>query len=421
MTKYRISILLSLLSIGSYAQIGNEGEMYVSPGTLVSCVFDFSNLENGELLNDGSMYYFGNLTNSGHYDFDSSVKNSYTFFDRSGLNDKLQVIEGNEPIFFNNVIFNNPKKDQAFLASGSLYFLGTASFDKGIVNLLNDDTKIVFADKSTSIKQSDLSYVDGRVIKQGNTFFEYPIGNQNYYRPAFVSGTKKIKESVSAKYIYKDHNFFNEHTSISGIIDKLNTEEYWFVKDESTLSDSFLLGLSWDSRTTPKELLRDPENELHIVRWDENAKIWVDEGGIADLSAKTITTPTKVSGYGFFTLATVKKDWLNEGGVVIYNLVTPNGDGKNDYFLIENINKYPNNRVEIFNRWGIKVFETSSYDSNGDGSFNVFNGYSNGRVTVDKGKKLPSGTYYYVVTYEYKDSSGSRLVKKAANLHLETN
>ncbi|MBB1141046.1 gliding motility-associated C-terminal domain-containing protein, partial [Myroides sp. WP-1] len=150
-------------------------------------------------------------------------------------------------------------------------------------------------------------------------------------------------------------------------------------------------------------------------------QLWVDEGGVVDMSSKEITTVSAVKGYGFFTLATVKKDWILDGDIVIYNLVTPDGDGKNDYFIIDNIKKYPNNTVEIYNRWGVRVYETKGYDPSGDGSSNVFRGYSEGRVTVDKNKKLPSGTYYYVVTYEYQDASGSRMIKKAANLHLETN
>jgi len=52
---------------------------------------------------------------------------------------------------------------------------------------------------------------------------------------------------------------------------------------------------------------------------------------------------------------------------------------------------------------GVKVYETTNYDPNGDGSVNVFNGYSQGRVTIGKNSKLPSGTYYYVVNYEYTD------------------
>lgn len=201
----------------------------------------------------------------------------------------------------------------------------------------------------------------------------------------------------------------------------MNTKEYWKLEGKLKKEETVILSLSWDEETTLPSLLKNPEKELHIIRWDDKQKLWVDEGGVVDMSTRTVTTPTKIKKFGYFTLGTVQDDWILDDGVVIYNLVTPDGDGKNDYFIIDNINKYPNNRVEIYNRWGVKVFETTQYDPQGDGSSNVFRGQSDGKITVDKKKKLPSGTYYYIVTYEYKDANGSRMIKKAANLHLETN
>ncbi|MEK6495506.1 gliding motility-associated C-terminal domain-containing protein [Myroides odoratimimus] len=421
MRKNLYIVISTLVPWLSSAQIVNEGGFYVEPNTIVSCVSSFSNLEKGEIYNDGLVYYYGNLSNKGIYDFSANLKTSYAFFDRTDIDDQIQNIEGISPLFFNHVVFNNTKKETAFLASGDLFILGNASFKEGIVKIKDKNTQFVFDYTASSTDESDFSHVEGRVIKFGNTRFRYPIGDEGFFRPAFINGTKTIKETVSAEYVLKDQSFFDEHQEAEGVISKINTNEYWYVKDESKLSNSFLLSLTWDERTTLKEVINDPEKELHIVRWDDEKKLWVDEGGVVDMSTKMVTTPTTVKGYGYFTLATVKKDWMLDGDIVIYNLVTPNGDGKNDYFVIENINKYPNNKVEIYNRWGVKVYETINYDSNGDGSINVFTGYSEGRTTVEKNKKLPSGTYFYVLTYEYKDSNGSRMIKKASNLHLETN
>ncbi len=71
----------------------------------------------------------------------------------------------------------------------------------------------------------------------------------------------------------------------------------------------------------------------------------------------------------------------------IYNLVTPDDDGKNDYWYIRGIENYPDNEILIFNRWGTKVKEYSGYnneDKRWDG-------------TNDKGKYLPDGVYYYIL------------------------
>jgi gliding motility-associated-like protein len=72
--------------------------------------------------------------------------------------------------------------------------------------------------------------------------------------------------------------------------------------------------------------------------------------------------------------------------VIVYNGFTPNGDGINDSWLVDNIDKYPNNKVYIYNRWGTKIFETINYnntDNNWDGKFN--------------GNVVDSGTYFYII------------------------
>lgn len=87
--------------------------------------------------------------------------------------------------------------------------------------------------------------------------------------------------------------------------------------------------------------------------------------------------------------------------IEVFNVITPNGDGIHDELRIRNIENYPNNTVKIYNRWGVLVFVTRAYNSSG----NVFNGTSEGRVTVDQDNKLPVGTYFYIIDYE--DLSGT--------------
>ena len=82
-------------------------------------------------------------------------------------------------------------------------------------------------------------------------------------------------------------------------------------------------------------------------------------------------------------------------GIIIYNGITPNGDGSNDYFQIIDIENFPNNTVQIFNRWGVLVYETDNY---GQGN-NVFRGISEGRLTIAQDRNLPSGTYFYIITF----------------------
>jgi gliding motility-associated-like protein len=71
--------------------------------------------------------------------------------------------------------------------------------------------------------------------------------------------------------------------------------------------------------------------------------------------------------------------------LVIYTGFTPNGDGINDYWDIDNVIFYPNITVEVYNRWGGQVFSSRGYTSEKrwDGTY--------------KGKDVSIGTYYYVI------------------------
>ncbi|PRX57222.1 PKD domain-containing protein [Flagellimonas meridianipacifica] len=72
------------------------------------------------------------------------------------------------------------------------------------------------------------------------------------------------------------------------------------------------------------------------------------------------------------------------------NTMTPNGDGANDVFYIENIETFPNNQLTIYNRWGHVVFERAGYSNDWEGTY--------------KGKPLPVGTYYYYIRLNDPDN-----------------
>jgi gliding motility-associated-like protein len=80
------------------------------------------------------------------------------------------------------------------------------------------------------------------------------------------------------------------------------------------------------------------------------------------------------------------------GCLVVFNEFSPNGDGVNDTLIINCIENFPNNKLEIYNRWGNIVFEARSYN-------NDWEGISNGRATVNAEEELPPGTYYYVLDF----------------------
>lgn len=72
--------------------------------------------------------------------------------------------------------------------------------------------------------------------------------------------------------------------------------------------------------------------------------------------------------------------------VFLQNGITPNGDGLNDTWKIKSVENCDDCLVEIFNRWGQKMFSSVGYEKEWDGTYN--------------NEDLPAGTYYYVIDYK---------------------
>ena len=67
--------------------------------------------------------------------------------------------------------------------------------------------------------------------------------------------------------------------------------------------------------------------------------------------------------------------------IVVFNGFSPNNDGHNDQFVLIGTERYPNNNLQIFNRYGSKVYEVNGYQNTWEGTYN--------------GADLPDGIYFY--------------------------
>ena len=79
----------------------------------------------------------------------------------------------------------------------------------------------------------------------------------------------------------------------------------------------------------------------------------------------------------------------------IYNLITIDENLSNNRFIIGNIENFPDNTVQIFNRYGALVWNTIEYDN----TTNVFYGKAREGNIINNSAYLPTGTYYYVIRY----------------------
>jgi len=98
-----------------------------------------------------------------------------------------------------------------------------------------------------------------------------------------------------------------------------------------------------------------------------------------------------VCGFSYDTLSITAAP-CNGDEFIIPTVITPNLDGKNDLFVIDNLNNaYPTCEVVIVNRWGTIVYQSTGYKNPWDGTHN--------------GKELPLGTYFYKIQLNDPDKT----------------
>lgn len=117
---------------------------------------------------------------------------------------------------------------------------------------------------------------------------------------------------------------------------------------------------------------------------------WSPASGLSDSSVPnpvasntitTIYTITAVDANGCTATDSIKVELYPE--VKIPNGFSPNGDGKNDVWVIDHIEQFPQATIEVYNRWGELLFQSTGYQTPFNGKF--------------RGKDLPVGTYYYII------------------------
>jgi gliding motility-associated-like protein len=74
------------------------------------------------------------------------------------------------------------------------------------------------------------------------------------------------------------------------------------------------------------------------------------------------------------------------GCFFITNAITPNGDGANDTWILGGLEFFPDANIEVFNRWGQQVFQSTGYAAPWDGQY--------------RGQLLPVADYYFIIEYD---------------------
>jgi gliding motility-associated-like protein len=211
---------------------------------------------------------------------------------------------------------------------------------------------------------------------------------------ACVGQTINLTASGAVNYLWKPNNFIGPNQTVQIFVPTTYTV---YGKGSngcaffSTVSVNVKTGTSIIPVSTPSAVCIGDTSILSVI--GGYVPLWSNN----PIPNTTIATPTTNTSY---TLSAIDFNGCTSDivfyvginadcDVVVFNSFTPNGDGINDFFSIDNIDKYPNNMVYIYNRWGNKIFNTTNYNN----SNNNWDGKLNGKVVT-------AGTYFYIIVNE---------------------
>ncbi|WP_404811852.1 reprolysin-like metallopeptidase [Capnocytophaga canimorsus] len=146
--------------------------------------------------------------------------------------------------------------------------------------------------------------------------------------------------------------------------------------------------------TNSREERQENGNKVIIYKWEASDECGNKTTHTQKVTVKKSLQPTPPNGG-----SEVEKE------MIVYNGVSTES-GSENYLKFEPIEDYKNLQIEIFNELGQKVYESKNYQKNGE----VFRGYANVKGVFRKGKRLPTGTYFYVL--KYQDITGKSNTKQ---------
>lgn len=367
MTRFN-TIILFILSIGVGAQDGirNVGMLRIH--------------------SEGGVGFHTNFINDGILDGNKGLVGFYS-------DDSIGISGAYLPVFY----------DMEVLVTNSL-FLDVAvkvenqeNFILGNVKTtrLNSFSSLIFQHVSYHTGASNRGKVDGFVTTVGKQNFIFPVGDNEKFRPLILN-SETVNPVASCAYFYVGSDSSNRIiapfnvNSKEGTLKTISKREFWRLEG-SVLST---VKISWNE-FSDMELLTDDVDAIVMVGWNKTSNKWESLGGNATgelsqglaISDKFVPDQYEVITFGILN---APKN--------IYNLpnylVTPNGDGINDFLEISELKLFPNHHIRIYDRYGLLVFSEANYT-------NGFNGIANeGDIVPNRKIGLPSGVYFYLLTMD---------------------
>ncbi len=367
-------LLLPILLINTYALLSQS-------------LCNIHNFGNIQVHTDGKVGFHSNVINDGNFDQNTGEVGFYN------KNEGLTISGNNSPVFF-DMITDVAGELNLEVSTG---VTNSKDFRNGrIVTPRNTPAVALdFINDSPYFGENNNKHVDGYVTNTGLLDFTFPVGDDFRLRPMSIEVSASQTTSRGAYFFEnpEDNSTFSDSfdlTKFEPTLSAISPVEFWDLDGETATR----VTLTWDAQSAIANLADTPEY-LRVVGWNPFEEKWIDLGNEAftgDLTSGTMTSEAIIPNE--YTVLTIGSILKASSDIFVYTGISPNGDLKNDFLVIEGIETSPNNELTIFNRWGVVVYKKENYRNTPEEGWT---GVSNGRATLKKEDLLPVGTYFYVL------------------------
>ena len=209
---------------------------------------------------------------------------------------------------------------------------------------------------------------------------------------ATASGNPKAKAGEILTYTIQVRNTGNTAIPAINITDTVPAHTTFESATDGGTYDKVANAVKWTISNLPMGAVGEVTFKVKVSAGLDSVPVITNTAFVTD---GTVTVPTSgcdpsqpgCSGTPGTDIETIPDD----GGLFFVNAMSPNGDGKNEYFIIKGLEKYGKAALYVFNRWGSMVYQSKEYHNDWNGS------------------GLSEGTYFYKL--ELRETAGIRLYK----------
>jgi gliding motility-associated-like protein len=235
-----------------------------------------------------------------------------------------------------------------------------------------------------------IGYLESVDIDQGDTFKYSIVGGDT---ESFLIAGNKLKAKENFVFLTKSTYKLIIRSTDQGGLSFEKSFDINIIKSPSLVVESNLSKINQSIVSDGSvSMSKGFKINLNVTGPDIISYNWSPSKG---LSAANISNPTVnpnetttytvsiINAQGISTELSVRVVVLEDYNITPNNVISPDGDGVNDTWVVENISAYPNNEVKIYDKGGREIYKAKNYNNDWYGQVN--------------GNRLNAGVYYYVI------------------------